>query len=122
MAAPGDTLWMGVNYIKPERRREYEAALAAFWGGGMQLGARDPLILETFRRTRVFYPVKPEPDGTYIYVYLADPKLKGASYDIPTLLRRMYPAARADSIARVISEAAARPQQYVVLTQGFLNR
>jgi hypothetical protein len=122
MAAPGDTMLVGLNHVKPDQRQAYERALEAFWRGGIALGARDSMVLKAFRYTRVLYPTRPEKDDTYTYVFLADPLIKRAPYDITVLLHRMYPATRADSIDRVMNAALAREQEVVIVTQTPLNR
>jgi hypothetical protein len=55
-------------------------------------------------------------------VFIMDPLIRGADYQIPRLLRRSYPAARADSLYAMWQAALARPGDGMRLTQTRLNR
>jgi hypothetical protein len=109
-AAAGDTVLVVVNHVKADKRQQFERFIEAFWAAGRRLAERDSLSPRTFAQTRVLYPAGPDADGTYAYVFLMDPLVRGASYDIPLYLRRMYPPAQADSMDRAMNDALARPQ------------
>lgn len=108
MAAPGDTVWVVAYKVRPAMRAQYEGFVTRFWRTGLDYGAQhDPLVLSTFRHTRVLYPNRMNADSTYTYTFLMDPVVQGADYDIEKLLDRMLPVDRAAQEYQAFSESLA---------------
>jgi hypothetical protein len=116
-ASTGDTVWVISNAVKADRRAQFEEFANAFWRAGSRPGALDSLSAETFRRTRTLYPTQPDSDGTYNYVFIMDPVVRGANYEIGPILERLFPAAESARLGRLLEESVARPQRQWVLVQ-----
>ncbi len=115
-ASEGDTVWVVVNFVKPEMRDQFERFVhEVFWP---KSAALDDVGKRTFRQTRVLHGAKPEEDGNYTYIFLMDPVIVGADYDIQNLLRRMYPKDKADAFYRMFEETLAREGEHYTLVQS----
>ena len=68
-ASPGDSVWVVVYEVRPDKRRDYEGFVTRFWRTGLDSGApHDPTVLSAFRHTRVPYPARMNPDSTWSYM------------------------------------------------------
>jgi ketosteroid isomerase-like protein len=107
-AAPGDTVWVAVYSVRPDKRSQYEGFITRFWHAGLDYGARrDASSLRAFRHTRVLYPNRMNRDSTYSYMFVMDPVMAGAEYDIQKLLQRMLRADEAAAEYRTFTESLA---------------
>ncbi|GAB3869918.1 hypothetical protein GCM10028824_17760 [Hymenobacter segetis] len=118
MATTGDTVWVIVNSVKPDKRAQYERFVnELFWPLAAKMSATDQ---RTFRQTRVLNAYRPETDGTYSYMFIMDPVLHGHSYDILKLLEKGYGKTKAAEYNKLFTESLARPQkQYAVVQSRF---
>lgn len=108
VAQSGDTVWVASYKVRPDRRTKFEGFVTRFWQTGLDYGARrDSMTLATFQHTRVLYPTRRNADGSYTYMFVMDPVLSGANYDIAALLRRMLPAAQATEEYRAFASSLA---------------
>jgi len=115
-AAEGDTVWVFVNHIKPDKRQQFEHFVHdLFWPMASQLGKSDQQV---FGQTRVLYPIKAEADGTYSYLFIMDPVITGGNYDIKSLLTKMYGPEKATEYNKMYDETAAREQTGYTLIQS----
>lgn len=118
LAASGDTVWVIVNSVKPDKRAQYERFVnELFWPLAAKLSAADQ---RTFHQTRVMNAVRPEADGTYAYLFIMDPVQRGHNYDILALLNKMYDKAKAADYYKLFTESLARPQQQYTAVQSRL--
>jgi hypothetical protein len=116
LAVEGDEVWVAVNTIKADKREQFERwVYEIFWPAGMKLPAQERLA---FEYTRVLRPAKAYDDGTWTYLYVMDPVIPGAEYDIERLLKRMFDEARAWEYGRRVEETYARPQFSYDMKQG----
>ena len=61
-------------------------------------------------------PTAPEANGTYSYMFIMDPVIPGANYDIGRLLRKEYSAAKAAEYLNFFEESmAGKQRQYLVV-------
>lgn len=103
---PGDTVWVVVNHVKPDKREQFERFVyELFWPASAKL---DEKAQQAFSHTRVLNPVSPEEDGTYTYVFLMDPLISGQDYWIDSILKKMYPANQAAEYYKLFTDALAR--------------
>ena len=116
-AATGDTVWVLSNHVKADKRAQFEEFFDAFFAAGHKPGALDSAAAATFVHTRVLTPTTPSHDGTYNYLIIMDPMISGASYEIDPLLRRLFPAAEAERLAKLLESSMARPQESMTLIQ-----
>ena len=115
LAATGDTVWVVVNPVKPEKRAQFERFVnEIFWPSAVKLSAADQ---RTFRQTRVLNAVRPEADGTYPYLFIMDPVQKGFAYDILALLTKAYGKEKAVDYYKLFTESLAGKQHGYVTVQ-----
>jgi len=116
MAKSGESVWVCLDPIKKDKRAQYERFLhEIFWPGAAKLSAADQKV---FRQTRILHPTKLEADGTYSYFFIMDPVIKGADYEIPSLLKKMYGEAKGAEYNKLYETAHARPQVFYEVTQS----
>jgi hypothetical protein len=116
MAKPGETVLVCLNSIKADKKAQYERFLHdIFWPGAVKLSAADQRV---FRQTRILHPTKAEKDGTFAYFFVMDPYIKGADYDIPSLLKKMHGEAKAKEYEKLYDTAQARDQACYYETQS----
>jgi hypothetical protein len=88
MAKPGEEVWVWSYPVKADKRKQYEHFVHdIFWPGASKLPAAEQRV---FRQTRVMHPTEANPNGTYTYLFIMDPLIKGADYDIESLIKKMY--------------------------------
>ena len=116
MARSGEGVWVCLDPIKKDKRAQYERFLhEIFWAGAAKLSAADQRV---FRQTRILHPTKAEADGTYSYFFVMDPVIKGANYDIESMLTKMYGKAKATEYFKLYTTAHARPQVFYEVAQS----
>ncbi|NEU67135.1 hypothetical protein GK091_09615 [Spirosoma agri] len=104
IAKPGQKVWVICYHVKSDKRAQYERFVhQLFWAGASKLTAEKDK--QVFRQTRVLHPTKASPDGSYTYLFIMDPYIDGADYDIESLLRKMYGAKQASEYFKQFSTA-----------------
>ena len=74
--------------VKADKRKQYEHFVHdIFWPGASKLPIAGQRV---FRQTRIMHPTKANADGSYTYLFIMDPLIKGADYDIESLIKKMY--------------------------------
>ncbi len=112
-ASKGDTVWVILNYIKPDKCEQFEKFIhEILW----------PIALEsdqqTAKQTRVLHPIAMNEDSTYTYIYLMDPVISNANYDMMYYLRKGYGEEKAMEYGQMLLECLARPQVGYYLIQS----
>ena len=113
MAREGEKVWVIINHIKPDKREQFEKFIhETFWPMANKLSTEEQRL---FRQTRVLHPTKAEADGTYSYIFLMDPLVEGANYEIEAMLIKMYGEQQGKAHSRTLDETFARnPTDYLV--------
>lgn len=87
-AKAGEEVHVWAYPVKADKRKQYEHFVHdILWPGATKLSAAEQRI---FRQTRVMHPTKANADGSYTYLFIMDPYIKGADYEIPSLIKKMY--------------------------------
>lgn len=88
MAKPGEEVTVWGYPVKADKRKQYEHFVHdIFWPGAAKLSASGQRV---FKQTRVMHPIKANADGSYTYLFIMDPYIKGEDYDIESLVKKMY--------------------------------
>ena len=88
MAKAGEEVQVWAYPVKADKRKQYEHFVHdIFWPGAAKLSAAEQRM---FRQARVMHPTKANADGSYTYLFIMDPYIKGANYGIPSLIKKMY--------------------------------
>lgn len=101
----GEKVLLLLNYIKAEKRDDFEHFIQNILAPAVMRVAPD-----VHRRVRTLFSTQPENDGSYTYVFLIEPLMPEASYDIAEVLYKAYPSEEASAYLRIWEEAQAAPQ------------
>ena len=115
-AAPGDTVWVLINHIKPGKLEEHRR-----WIYDILMPAVQRVAPDLYRTVRFLEPHEedePPEDGTHRTVWIMDPVVEGADYGYDTLLMKAYDADQAQAYIKLIDEWEARGQTAYVLKQS----
>ncbi len=116
LAVENDEVWVAVNTIKADKREQFEKwVFEIFWPAGLKLPAKERIA---FEYTRVLRPTKANDDGTWTYIYVMDPVIPRAEYDIDRWLKRLFSEAKAQEYAQMVEETYAKPQFSYDMKQG----
>jgi hypothetical protein len=116
LAKEGDTVWVLINHVKGDKREQFERFVhEVFWDGAAKL---DPDEQRVFRQTRVLHPTRQENDGSYKYIFIMDPVLKGGNYDIGQLLEKIYGQQKAAEYSKLYDEAILGEQTSYAMVQS----
>ncbi|WP_128548491.1 hypothetical protein [Larkinella soli] len=103
VAKQNETVWVIAYPVKAAKRAQYERFIhEIFWPGAKNLPAAEQKV---FRQTRVMHPTEPEADGSYSYLFIMDPVIKGADYGIESLLKKMYGEKKANEYFKLFKDA-----------------
>ena len=112
-AHEGEDVWVMLNHIRTERREAFEHFLHV-----VLMPAIANTHPDTYNKVRVLHPAKPNEDGTYTYIFLMDPVLQGADYEIGNILNEYYKSDLANEYMKIWEDALASPQVGYYMTQS----
>jgi hypothetical protein len=116
VAKEGDTVWVLANHIKSDKRQQFERFVhEIFWDSSSKLTSEEQRI---FRQTRVLHPTQQEKDGSYTYLFIMDPYIPGANYDIGQFLNKIYGAPKAAEYLKMLEETQVREQTPYFVVQS----
>jgi len=111
-AAPGDSVFVVLNHVKPEMRAEFERqANEVFLGAWRKLAETEPVYRAVVPAVRMLEPIRPDEDGSYTYVVLIDPLRPGADYGARSVLSRLHPAEKVAELLQAWTATLSRPQE-----------
>ena len=103
VAKPNETVWVIANSVKANKRAQYERFVhEILWPGAKNLSAADQ---KKFKQTRIMHPTKPETDGSYTYLFIIDPVIKGADYGIESILKKEYGVRKGKEYFKLFTDA-----------------
>jgi len=118
-AAAGDTVSLVQYYVRPDGRERFEQFVReSYWPAVQRVAQTDPARVRGFMQTRIVYPVRANPDGTFTYIFLLDPMVSGENYRILELLQSVYPQDEAQQRYGQWAETWARPFTSQVFVQS----
>jgi hypothetical protein len=115
-AAKGDTVWVILNHIKPEKRNVFEKFIQEILMP--QAAKLSPADQQAFKQVRVLYPAMMNEDSTFTYVFLVDPVIPQANYSILDALKKMYGEDKAVEYLKMFTESLAAPQKVYAVIQS----
>jgi hypothetical protein len=117
VAKEGDTVWVLANHIKSDKRQQFERFVhEIFWDSSSKLSSEEEQRI--FRQTRVLHPTRQEKDGSYTYLFIMDPYIPGANYDIGQFLNKIYGAPKAAEYMKLLEETQVREQTPYFVVQS----
>ena len=116
MAKEGEKVWVIINHVKADKRQQFEKFIhEVFWPMATKLSPQEQRV---FRQTQVLHPTAAEADGTYSYIFIMDPLIEGADYEIEHLLENMYGKEKAAEYGKLFGESLAREQTQIMTVQS----
>ena len=107
-------VWVIANYIKENAKADYEKWMTDIFFKPMN-NTKDPLLAQQNASTRWLSPARQNPDKTWTYVFLMDPIIPKADYDIENYLQHTYGEAQGKTYMKQYeSFIASEPQIYVL--------
>ena len=103
VAKPNETVWVIAYPVKANKRAQYERFIhEIFWPGAKNLSVVEQKV---FKQTRVMHPTKPEADGSYTYLFIMDPLIRGADYSIESLVKKEYGVQKGSEYFKLFKDA-----------------
>lgn len=118
-AAEGEEVWVIVNTVKADKREQFEKFMSEIFLPTLKNSTGD--IRKSVIATRLLMPTKANEDGTYHYLFLMDPLIKGNDYQFLPQLTRAYGEAKAREYQQMFEDTQAKPQVGYAQKQGKLN-
>jgi hypothetical protein len=117
VAKEGDTVWVLANHIKSDKRQQFERFIhEVFWDSSSKLSSQEEQ--RVFRQTRVLHPTRQEKDGSYTYLFIMDPYIPGANYDIGQFLDKIYGPPKAAEYMKMLEETQKGEQTAYFVVQS----
>ena len=114
-AAEGEQMWVLLNHVKADKWEQHEHFVH-----NILMPAAEKLDPAAFRHTRFLHPAEQNEDGTYTSVWLMDPVIEGADYNILSLLKKAYGEDKAEEYVQLWNESLVSPQVGYELIQSAL--
>ncbi len=109
----GERVWVLLNHVKADKWEQHERFVHH-----ILMPAVKQVAPSALRHTRFLHPAEQNEDGTYTSVFLMDPLVEGADYDILSLLEKAYGEDKAEEYIQLWNESLAGPQVGYDLVQS----
>jgi hypothetical protein len=107
-------VWVIANHIKDNAKADYEKWMTDIFLKPMA-ATKDPILMKQNASTRWLNPAKQNTDKTWTYVFLMDPVIPKANYDIESYLKQTYGEAQGKAyMAQYQGFIASEPQIHVL--------
>jgi len=85
----GDQVWLIFNYVKAESKPEFEKFMEDIFFKVL-ISSKEPQRAEQYQKTRWLMPAQQNSDSSWTYVFIMDPVVANANYDIEKLFQEQY--------------------------------
>ena len=120
-ADEGELVWIILNHVKPDKRQQFEE-FTEIWMQTVENLIKekkmDPKSAQAFKQARLLLPTKANEDGSYTYVFLADPWIEGVESRIVPWLRKAYSEEEVQKYYQMFRDSLMHPQVSYMSTQG----
>ena len=120
-ADEGELVWIILNHVKPDKRQQFEEFMEIMNQVFDDLIKEDKVSAEeakSFKQVRLLYPTKANEDGSFTYIFLADPWIEGVESGIGYWLRKKFPEEEAKKYGQMFSDSLMHPQTSYMSKQG----
>lgn len=115
-AVEGEPVWVLLNKVAPDKREVFERFMnEVFFDKAKELGGIANLVMN---HVRILDPENANEDGSYTYVFIMDPVISWANYDILSYLVQIYDEDEAQEKMKMFTGSLIEPQTRFVLTQS----
>ncbi|HEV7347413.1 nuclear transport factor 2 family protein [Telluribacter sp.] len=119
-AGQDDPMAIWIYHVKPEKRQQFEGHMEKFWKAGdsaLKSGKMTGAQADAYQKVRVQYPSRANEDGTLTYVFMADPFMPSANYEMEDFLRLTLSEEEVKSFENGFAESLARPYEGLYVQQ-----
>jgi hypothetical protein len=120
-ADEGELVWIILNHVKPDKRQQFEEFMTIMDQVFYDLIKKDKISAEegmAWKQMRLLHPTEANEDGSYTYVFLADPWIEGVESRIGYWLRKKYSEEVAQKYGKMFSDSLMHPQASYISKQG----
>jgi hypothetical protein len=120
-ADEGELVWIILNHVKPDKRQQFEEFMNIMDQVFYDLIKTDKISAEeskVWKQMRFLHPTEANEDGSYTYVFLADPWKEGVESRISYWLRKKYSEEEAQKYGKMFSDSLMHPQVSYMSKQG----
>ena len=120
-ADEGELVWIILNHVKPDKRQQFEEFMDIINQTIEDLIKTDKVSAEeakVWKQVRFLHPTEANEDGSYTYVFLADPWIEGVESGIGYWLRQKYSEEEAQKYGQMFSDSLMHPQTSYMSKQG----
>lgn len=120
-ADEGDLVWIILNHVKPDKRQQFEEFMNIMDQVFYDLIKTGIISAEesmAWKQMRLLHPTEANEDGSYTYVFLADPWIEGVESRISYWLRKKYSEEEAQKYGKMFSDSLMHPQVSYMSKQG----
>ncbi len=111
-AAAGDTVWVCISIVKPDKREAFVRHVREVKAPAVR--ATRP---EAHASVRLLEPSGPSADGTWSFVWLMDPVVAGEDYEIEPIYEAYYGAQKARQHVKEWNDCHVGEQLFYAVTQ-----
>lgn len=119
-ADEGELVWIILNHVKPDKRQQFEEFMAIMnqtFEDLIKAGKASPEEAKAYKQVRFLHPTQANEDGSYTYVFLADPWIKGVESRFMPYFRKKYSEEEAQKYYQMFRDSLMHPQVSYMLTQ-----
>ncbi len=120
-ADEGELVWIILNHVRPDKRQQFEEFMDIMnqtFEDLIKEGKASPEEARALKQMRFLHPIQANEDGSYTYVFLADPWIKGVESRIVPWLRKKYSEEEAQKYYQMFRDSLMYPQVDYMSTQG----
>ena len=105
---------MVLNFIKPDKTTDFETVIGKLKEALHK--SEKPERKQQAASWKVFKSPDPAAGGNVLYVFMIDPSVKGADYQVSNIIAEAFPAAEATEILKKYADAYAQGMNIVNLS------
>jgi hypothetical protein len=117
-AKAGEPVMLIVTKVKADKKKQFEDYMDRFGAALAKVAQTDSTVKRVAAQTRTLTPAQADPDGTFTYVFLMDPVVKDADYDMMKVLEKVLTKDEVEQLKKQFEDAVVGPQQMFALVQG----
>lgn len=113
-AKEGEQVWLIINYVKNESKQSFEQFMDEVFFKVLSKSTA-PQRAEQSQKTRWLTPAKQNEDGTWTYVFIMDPVVANAEYDIEKLFQEQYSPEKSTELFKQYESYIARSDFHAII-------
>lgn len=110
----GDQVWLIMNYVKAESKQAFEKFMEEVFFKVLTT-SKVPQRAEQYQKTRWLLPAQQNSDGTWTYVFVMDPVVATADYDIEKLFQEQYSPEKSSELFKQYESYIARSDFHLLV-------